>query len=336
MVAAMLMTSAAWASSPIVLREFVSDSPPTPASHASTLVQATDGTLHAAWFGGTAERAADVRIWVAHRGPDGWSAPEAVADGVQPDGQRLPTWNPVLFQPRHGPLLLFYKVGPDPRHWWGMAMRSVDDGRHWSSPQRLPEGVLGPIRNKPIQLANGDILSPSSTEAGRWRIHMERSGDGGASWQREPDLDDASIEAIQPTLLDRGAGHLLALGRTKQNRLFQVASVDSGLHWGAMGLIDLPNPNAAVDAVHLRDGRMLLVFNPAQAGNDWWDGRDRLDLGVSHDGIHWHDVLTLENEPGQEFSYPAIIQTDDGLVHISYTWKRQRIRHVVIDPARLP
>ncbi len=96
------------------------------------------------------------------------------------------------------------------------------------------------------------------------------------------------------------------------------------------------NPNSGTDAVMLRDGRALLVYNPAIAGKDWWEGRGTLAVAVSNDGTHWQRMLTLENsEKKTSFSYPAVIQTRDGLVHISYTWKRQRIKHVVLDPTRI-
>ena len=115
---------------------------------------------------------------------------------------RHPTWNPVLFQPRSGPLMLFYKVGPSPSTWWGMVMTSADGGRTWSPPRRLPDGVLGPIKNKPVQLANGDILSGSSTEHDGWRVHFERSSDNGATWTATPPLNDGKeIPAIQPSIL---------------------------------------------------------------------------------------------------------------------------------------
>src|SRR5262249_29525636 len=63
-------------------------------------------------------------------------------------------------------------------------------------------------------------------------------------------------------------------------------------------------------------------------------GRAPLNVAISRDGATWEAALALESEPG-EYSYPAVIQATDGLVHITYTWKRQRIRHVVVDPARL-
>mgnify|MGYP001593805626 CR=1 FL=1 len=92
---------------------------------------------------------------------------------------------------------------------------------------------------------------------------------------------------------------------------------------------ELPNPNSAIDAVMLRDGRALLVYNHSEAG------RDVLNVAVSPDGKRWFAALVLESEPGAEFSYPAVIQTADGLVHVTYTWKRERIKHAVLDPFKL-
>ncbi len=150
----------------------------TPECHAST-VEVSNGTVVASWFGGTEEKNKDVGIWVAHKTASGWSTPVEVVNGVQEDGTRFPCWNPVLFKPKGAPLYLFYKVGPSPQEWWGLYMTSNDDGKTWSEPIRLPDGILGPIKNQPIQLDNGTILSPSSNEtlAGEWTIHIEQSKD---------------------------------------------------------------------------------------------------------------------------------------------------------------
>lgn len=326
-------------SSPILLEEFIATQPPTPQSHASTLVETRDGALLAAWFGGEHEGGADVGIWLARRGAEGWRPPQRVADGAQDDGRSQPAWNPVLFQPAQGPLQLYYKAGPNPRQWWGMLTVSSDNGEHWATPSRLPDGILGPIKNKPLQLPDGRILAPSSSEdeAGGWRVHIETSDDNGQRWHRGAALNDpARIGAIQPSLLRHRSGGLQALGRSKQNRVFSVVSCDGGANWGSMSLLDIENPNAGTDAVMLRDGRALLVYNPGVAGKDWWDGRGVLAVALSDDGIHWRRVLTLENSAKDEFSYPAVIQTRDGLIHVSYTWKRQRIKHLVLDPRLLP
>lgn len=319
----------------ILMREFIGTAPATPQSHASTLVETPTG-LVTAWFGGKQERDPSVGIWVSRQLEGHWTAPVEVANGVQPDGQRLPTWNPVLFYPRGGPLMLFYKVGPNPQQWWGMLKTSTDDGRHWSVAQALPKGVLGPSKDKPVQLADGSIVSPSSTEQGRWRIHFERSVDAGRNWQSSSPIDNPhNIDAIQPSLLPWSHDQLQAIGRTNQNRVFSTWSHDGGRTWSALALLDVPNPNSGIDAVHLADGRALLVYNPTTHGQDWWNGRGELAVAVSHDGVHWKRVLTLEDQAKAEFSYPAVIQTRDGLVHITYTWKRLRIAHVVLDPQKL-
>jgi hypothetical protein len=158
---------AAEGSTALVKSEFIHESGPYPQIHATTLVETGTG-LVAAWFGGTHEGHRDVSIWVSRQLPDGtWSPSVEAANGAQPDGGRYPTWNPVLFQPRQGPLMLFYKVGQSPQSWWGELKTSADGGRSWSEAHTLPPGILGPIKNKPIQLENGEVLCPSSFGSGQ-------------------------------------------------------------------------------------------------------------------------------------------------------------------------
>jgi predicted neuraminidase len=312
--------------------EFIYERAPFPSCHASTIVEGRHG-LVAAWFGGTAEKNSDVGIWVSRHEGGKWTAPAEVANGVQPDGTRHPSWNPVLFQPKTGPLMLFYKIGPDPQTWWGEVRTSDDGGRTWSTARRLPDGILGPIKNKPVQLANGDILCPTSNETpekpSKWTVHFERSSDGGKTWSATKPLNDGvTISAIQPSVLSLGGDQLLALGRTRQGKIFEITSDDAGKTWSEIKLGALPNPNSGTDAVTLRDGRHLLLYNHTPKG------RSPLNLALSHDGRTWQAALVLESEKG-EYSYPATIQTSDGLVHLTYTWKRQRVKHAVIDPAKL-
>lgn len=310
--------------------EFICETAPFPSCHASTVAETKRGELLAAWFGGTRERHPDVGIWLSSQIAGRWTTPVEVANGVQSPANRLPCWNPVLFQPRSGPLLLFYKVGPSPSRWWGMLMVSEDGGRTWSQPRRLPDGILGPIKNKPVQLANGDLLCPSSTEQNGWRVHFERSRDLGQTWLATPPVNDGKeISAIQPSILFHRGNRLQAVGRTQQGSVFEIWSADGGTTWGKMTLTALPNPNSGTDAVTLRDGRQLLVLNHCAKG------RSPLNVVVSQDGTQWQAALTLEHQSGEEFSYPAVIQARDGRVHITYTWKRERIKHTVVDPKRL-
>lgn len=314
-------------------REFLYESADFPSCHAATIAETDDGLL-TAFFGGTHERHPDVCIYTCRRQRGGWTRPQRVADGVQPDGSRLPTWNPVLFQLPGGPLMLFYKVGPNPREWWGMVMTSRDAGHTWSDPSRLPVGILGPIKNKPVVLAGGDILSPTSIESQQlgWRVYFERSGDGGRTWQTTDLVEqDPEIKAIQPSILVHSPTELQAIGRTKNGRLFTTRSHDAGHTWCKLRLTDLPNCNSGTDAVTLADARHLLVYNHS----DTEKVRYPLNVAVSSDGDNWRAALVLEDEPPGQYSYPSVIQSRDGLVHVVYTWKRLRIRHARIDPARL-
>jgi predicted neuraminidase len=305
--------------------------PPTRSCHASTIVEARRGML-AAWFGGTDEGEPDVAIYLARLEGGHWSKPTKVLDGVQDDARRFPCWNPVLFRPKDGPILLFAKVGPSPSRWWGVLSTSVDDGRTWSKPRRLPDGILGPIKNKPIQQGDGALLCPSSAEDDKlgWRVFLERTSDLGATWTRVGPLNDGKeIAAIQPSILTHPGGKLQILCRTRQGKIAESWSDDLGKSWSPMTLTALPNPNSGTDALTLADGRQLLVSNPIAKG------RTPLAVATSVDGKAWRTALTLEDQAG-EYSYPAAIQATDGRVHVTYTWKRSRIKHVIINPDALP
>lgn len=333
----------------IVSAELINPSAPYPECHASTIVEASPGKLVAAWFGGTKERNPDVCIYVAHHGGGRWQPGVKVADGVQADGSpRMPTWNPVLFAPKGAPLQLFYKVGPTPRDWWGLSMTSEDGGKTWSSPTRLPDGLLGPIKNKPLQLKDGSWLSPSSTEGNKsadgnrdaegWLVHFERSVDSGRTWTKiGPIRKGPGFDAIQPSLLTHADGRMQVLCRTKQGVVAQSWSKDGGNTWTALTATTLPNPNSGTDAVTLADGRQLLVYNHSAHRIEEAKGdRFPLDVAISSDGLTWRHVVTLEDEPCTSgYAYPAVIQAADGRVHITYTVDRKAIKHVELDPAKL-
>ncbi len=311
----------------VLKAEFLYDKAPFPECHASTLEE-VNGQLIAAWFGGTYEKHPDVGIWVSRHDGQKWSEPVEVANGVKDAQTRYPCWNPVLFQPEKGPLLLFYKVGPSPDTWWGVLKTSDDHGATWSEAQRLPDGILGPIKNKPI-MVNGVLICGSSTEHEGWRLHFERTSDLGKTWQNTgPIHDGREFAAIQPTLLTYPDGRIEALCRSRQGKVVRTESRDGGKTWSDVTAANLPNPNSGLDGVTLQDGRQLLVYNHTPRG------RSPLNVAISKDGKTWQGAVVLENQPG-EYSYPAVIQTDDGLVHITYTWKRQLIKHVVIDPTKV-
>mmetsp|Transcript_5163 Transcript_5163/g.8963 ORF Transcript_5163/g.8963 Transcript_5163/m.8963 type:complete len:472 (+) Transcript_5163:529-1944(+) len=287
------------------------------------------------------------------------------------------TWNPVLLTHPSGEILLFYKVGNSPSAWAGLIKRSQDGGVSWEEPESMPQGVAGPAKNKVLILPNGRLLAPASTEAvgplnptgGReriWKCWVDESLDGGRTWARRGPIPfDGNI--IQPVfyidndnrvrMLARSATELTADGmkgntyRDPVNRKhiihpgkkFMIMAVgdENGDNWAKGYPLSLPCPNSGLDAVKLRDGRLLAGYN------DEWDTdeargeqcsryRCRLALAVSgDDGASWRKVVVLVDGKGTvEHSYPALIQTEDGYVHVTYTDDRKSIRHVILDPTK--
>lgn len=315
----------------IITEEFIYEEAPFPSCHASTIAETPEGLI-AAWFGGTHEKHEDVEIWTSRKVNGKWSSPVSVANGTQHKDKRYPTWNPVLYQVPEGPLMLFYKVGPDPKEWWGMLTTSDNYGKSWSEPDRLPEDILGPIKNKPVMLENGTFISPSSTESDKWRVHFEITEDLGKTWKIIGPINDGqTYNVIQPSILKYGDGRLQMLARSMENRLISSWSEDNGNTWGKLTPTSLPNPNSGTDAVTLINGWQLLVYNPTVKTEGKWGGpRNPLNVAISKDGHAWKLVLVLEDGPG-EYSYPAVIQSQDDIVHITYTWKRERIKYVALN-----
>ena len=316
-----------------ILKEgFIYNNFPIPQCHSSTVVELENGTIMAAWFGGTHERHVDVSIYNAVFDGSTWTKPVKVADGLVDDTHRYPTWNPVLFKNKSGVLFLFYKVGPSPSDWWGMYKTSQDEGKTWTESKKLPKGILGPIKNKPFQFENGTIVSPSSTEDGAvWKVHMEISKDGGYHWEKVLVDQKSDFRAIQPTLLKLNEGSIKALIRSDQNVLLESESFDGGESWSHLKKTTVANPNSGIDAVTLKNGCHLLVYNPMVSGKDWWEGRNELKLAYSKDGDVWQNIYTLEEKEDGEYSYPAIIQMNNGNVFITYTHNRTKIKYVVLN-----
>ena len=300
---------------------FIYDTDIIPSCHASTLVETGNGLL-AAWFGGSYESHPDVSIYCASFDGSAWSAPARVADGVVSDSLRYPCWNPVLFRMEGGDIALFYKVGPNPREWWGEYKISADDGVSWGNNISLPPGMLGPIKNKPLALSDGRILYPTSVEytPDNWKVFVECSQKDLSGWQVTA-IDNNGFNAIQPTFFLYGR-KLEMLCRTQEGVLARAASGDMGRTWTALQGTELPNNNSGIDGTVLKDGLRLLVCNPLQ------EGRNRLALLGSYDGENWRTLFLLEDQPAGEFSYPAIIALSDGTIGITYTYQRKRIKYV--------
>ena len=279
--------------------------------------------------------------------------------------RRKACWNPVLFQIPGGDLILFYKIGLKVSDWTGWLVRSRDGGKTWSKREALLKGFLGPIKNKP-EYINGRIICPSSTEGSNgWRVHFEISDDKGKTWKMAGPLDAElsvptqnrkkggvnvddqeggeaikgegakPVYAIQPSILKHKDGRLQILCRTRNAQVATAWSSDNGDTWSKVTLLNVPNNNSGTDAVTMKDGRHILIYNNFSTLPGTPKGpRTPLCVAVSEDGINWQPVLTLEDSPISQYSYPSIIQGKDGKLHAIYTWRRQRIKYAEIDPTK--
>lgn len=293
--------------------------------HASTIARAPSGELLCAWFGGTEEKNPDVGIWYARFANGAWAPPKRIAKVNE-----TAHWNPVLFTDPESGVFLFFKVGPEIPYWQTYWMKSTDAGLTWTEPVELvpgDNGGRGPVKNKPIILSDGAWLAPASTELGAWKPFCDRSEDKGATWTRSADfaIDPVQVVgkgAIQPTFWESSPGNVHALLRTTAAKIGRADSMDGGRTWSPMRLTGMPNNNSGIDLEKLADNRLLLLYNPI--GQDWGP-RTPLNLAVSSDnGETWRDLVSLETAEG-EYSYPAIIRSDDGIV-LCYTWRRERVR----------
>jgi len=337
-------------------QQIFESNPTAPSCHAATIVEVTPDVFLAAWFAGTYEGHPDVGIWLARCEGGVWREPVKVADepGVS-------HYNPVLFRDRTSTLWLFYKIGLSVPTWTGMHRTSSDGGRTWSAPTMLPAGLIGPAKNKPITLSNGEILCGTSHETwGSWACWVEASRDSGRSWTKRGPIvapgagayeasQDTVVSAIwdessgklvlprhfagviQPTLWEHDPGRVKMLMRSTERVGYVCASAsdDYGRTWSPAERVPIPNPNSGLDAVRLADGRILLACNPVR------EGRTPLSVLVSEDnGATWPRRVDLETGTG-EYSYPSVIQAGDGRVRVVATHGRTQIFHYVLDPREL-
>ena len=314
--------------------------------HASTLAFLSDGGYALSCFGGSREGNRDVRIFHTRTDSDRF-LPFRKLESAFNEAH----WNPVLFSNSNSDLMLFYKVGDEIRSWRTMISYSDDLGASYSESHELVPGDAegrGPVRNKPIRLSDGAILAPGSLERGEWTAFTDRSEDNGETWfksnevrieeaeQKGPDflcferieseipVSEQSFHGrgiIQPTLWESSPGSVHMLLRSSEGRVYRSDSTDFGRTWCSSYPTELPNNNSAIDLARIRDGRLLLVYNPVDIN---WGARTPLTLAMSADnGASWRQLLQLESGVG-EFSYPAIIAQNDTVL-VSYTADRKGI-----------
>ncbi len=329
-----------------------------PSCHASTVLPLKNGVVLAAYFAGEYEKADDVAIWLSRKVDGVWLDPVKVAK-VYPD---VAHWNPVLM-PIPGGARLVFKVGRTIPEWKSWTMTTQDAGATWSEPEPYPTAYddRGPVRNKPLILADGSMLAPDSVETvEEWRPRIDVSCDYGASFPTstwiplnaeahtgapvpsapvvdQPDQTNhiSGKGAIQPTLWTSGHGMIHALLRTTAGYIYRSDSTDFGRTWCTAYNTGLPNNNSGIDIARL-DGALYLVMNPVSG--DWADRTPLVIMKSTDNGATFRPYVTLEdmqNDPHitenrhnrrytAEFSYPAIVAAP-GKLHVTYTYLRRQI-----------
>ena len=326
----------------VSLEERITDS-----AHASTLLQLHDGSILAAWFGGSWEKDPNVNIYIAKRGTDGvWSAPSLIGGNWH-----IASWNPVLFRASDDSIILFFKSGAVIPEWKTYIRRSYDEGMTWTEAYELVEGDTsggrGPVKNKPILLSDGrTIVAPASLERDEtWECFVDISRDNGKTWQKSSlvPLRHAGYNIqmvdqpyskyrcfgkgiIQPTLWEDENGDIHMFTRSTSSAIFTSVSHDKGMTWEQAYDTGLPNNNSGLDLVRTENGKLFLCYNPVGNLPNYYKGpRTPLVIDESDDnGKTWTRLITLEDAPG-DYAYPAIIADGNNRLLVTYTYKRETI-----------
>ncbi|MCF8145060.1 MAG: exo-alpha-sialidase [Deltaproteobacteria bacterium] len=338
------VSSSSPSAAPFMIREFISPDSGTGMVHVGSICELPRGGLAAAWYGGTREGARDVAVFLSLKGPEdaSWSRPKTIMDraSASRDLSRYvkKVGNPLLFSGPGERLWLIYvtiAVGG----WSGSSLNvtwSDDNGATWTRSRRL---TLSPffniselVRNRPLSMSNGGFAVP---------IYHEFLGYFPEMLWLQPPLKGPEIHFtksrmtggqrfIQPSVVALGpfAARAFYRSRAHEKAIGTAATEDAGASWSEPRPLSLPNPDSGLDALLLSDQRILLAFNDSTVN------RENLRLAVSDDqGRRWTRIATLDSAPKGEFSYPYMIRTQDGRIHLVYTWNRKRIRHIVLNAA---
>lgn len=321
----------------------------TPFAHSATAVELPDGTLRAFWFGGTREGAADAAVFTAAYAPGAasWSG-EAVVARPATAQRDVHRWvrklgNPAAVRGRDGRLHLFF-VSVAAGGWAGSSINMVssdDDGAHWGPARRL---VTSPflnlstlVRGSALLYEDGGIGLPVYHEfIAKFGELLRLDADGKVLGKTRMSSGRHSLQPVIVPLTANDAVAFMRYAGEPPNRVLMTRTSDGGLSWVRPVKTRLSNPNSAVDAVRLPDGSLLMALN-----NDASE-RKHLSLALSRDdGKTWRIVHQFVRPAGgreggvTEFSYPRLLLTRKGDVHLLFTVDKTEIRHIHFNRAWL-
>jgi len=322
--------------------------------HASCIVECPNGDLRAVWYENGRElpppyyserrdKSDDVRIGGSRKpiGADSWEKPFVMSDtfGVSNN-------NPCMAIDRRGHLWLVHAtlLGV-PRWTWGSALLRYKISSRYDRPGPPiwdRENILVPRiaeleemasegnplssrlgwmpRAHPLIRSDGAVVIPLANE-NFYIAAMAITQDSGETWTFSKPVPGRGV--IQPTLVEFPDGTITAFFRTSGGRIRRSDSLDGGITWSQMREIDLIHPGSGLEAILLRNGHLLMIYNDKE------DARDRLAVSISTDrGRTWRWTRHLEDTPGERFDYPSIIQARDDTLHATYTYNLRTIKHV--------
>lgn len=304
-----------------------------PANHSSTIAQMPNGDLLVTWFGGSSEGKPDVALWSARKpaGADAWNKPAPIVDEPQ-----VPEGNSVLFTDSKGTVWLFFVRKYDPK-WdaWDKTylfiQTSNDSGFTWTEPRKITDQMGWMVRNNISEMPDGRLLLPIYHEASPVQCLLWLSGDGFKTWE-ERRVPVTKPESEQPAYVYMGGEKFLMYARhvSVPGKIWSARSDDLGKTWFDIKKTKMPNPDSGLNAIRLKSGALVLAYN------DSGFYRTPLTVALStDDGKTWPWKKNLETEK-KEFSYPFLIQSRDGNIHLVYTADDRRIiKHAEFNEAWL-
>jgi predicted neuraminidase len=346
---------------PVFYSTFVDGGGPVGIAHSPSICELPNGRLGAVWYAGSREGGRDVAIWYSKfargigqvdgdgRDQDGenlssddvargWSEPQVLMDvhvAIEELERKIrKVGNPVIFGDQAGGVHLAY-VSVAMGGWSASSLNiksSWDGGNHWEHSQRL---TLSPFANiselvrcPPAYTDSGEVVLPIYHEfLGKFpQLLWLRPGAQRMAWSKTRMAGGRRL--LQPVIVPQSPAQAVAYYRngTSGGALMAAESEDGGLSWGTPETLELPNNDSSLSALRLTDGSILVAFS------DDWQGRSNMTLAISRDGRHnWRRLITLDHEPDARFAYPYLIRDRDGMIHLVYSWKMTRIRHVMFN-----
>lgn len=316
-------------------------------SHAANLLVLPSGDLLLTYYAGIYERGSGESIVLSRlsKGSKRWTEPVVVSYHAGWANQ-----NPLLFLAPDKTIWLFHTTqrgGHDQTKDLVYALKSTDEGHTWSEPFTLfPQPGL--YTRQPVVVFQNQWLFPVYHSAGgsitsnaqKDHSYVEVSADSGATW-KECDVA-GSGGYVQMNIVPISPTHLVAFFRSRYADWIYKSESSDGCSWTTPQATALPNNNASIQAIALKDGHLAMIFNNTQAElkPEHADTASRriLSLALSEDGGKtWPWIRDIENpalsQPilpleDPEYSYPSIVQSADGMIHVAYTFRRETIKYM--------